>query len=210
MTEVEKYVDAEAYLEALKSGEITFDEPGLFDEFLGSDELIKDDVLDLLVGVPFAVLAVTFRGGFTREVHGVKVQGDYASLKIITGDEKSYTRQGVDREKVPFEPLSILRFNDGSTGVRRQVVAYLVAKGAVTLREGIPAEELEVGGKLGESDYDIPVGMWHDVPEGEMRFTPDGGTVFDYTFERPLIVRRGLRLSEYENENGKNVTRYFA
>lgn len=211
MSDVEKYTDARQYLADLKSGAISFiDDANLFDHFLGGQELLTGEAVDLLNGVPFAVVSVTFREGYTREVAGVKAKGDYASLEIVIGDEKALKRAGVKRDEFPFEPLDVVRFNDGGTGVRRQIVAYLAMKGVIELQEGLKAEDISTFGKLGESDCDIPVSMWHHMHAGDVRFDTDGGTVFDYTFDRPLIVSRGLRSSEYENENGRSVTRYFA
>lgn len=211
MTDVEKYMDAHAYLSALKNGEISFsDDAGMFDHFIGGQELLTGDAVSLLNGVPFAVVSVTFREGFGRQIAGVKAKGDYASLEVVIGDEKALKRAGVKRDEFPFEPLDVVRFNDGGTGVRRQIVAYLAMKGVIELQKDLKPEDITTFGKLGESDCDIPVGMWEHVSAGDMRFNMDGDAVYDYTFERPLIVARGLRESEYENENGKSVTRYFA
>lgn len=70
----------------------------------GRDLVEKED----LIGVPFIITSLTYRNGIGN--------ADYVSVEFTTLREPYY--EGV--------------FNDGSTGVRRQTVQYLIAKQQVT------------------------------------------------------------------------------
>jgi len=174
----------------------------------GSD-LFTGDMLSQLEGVPFVILGGTFRTGFVREVKGQKYKGDYVSLEILLGDEKAFAARGVSLDGKAFQPLQVARFNDGSTGVRRQIVSYLAAKGYIQVSD-TPLDEIgTAGGKMGDSEFDIPVNYWKDVMQGDLRFDIEGDSVYDFKIPRGLSCPRGLRSSEYRNEFGDGVTRYL-
>jgi hypothetical protein len=174
------------------------------DEVEGYD-LLKDDALFELVGVPFMATKAIFRDGI--QAKGAEWRSDYVSLELRTAPESVIRRDlprilsrrkaagldGKDFASVGDEQLVI---NDGSTGIYRQVVQYLAAKGKITLPEG------EEEGEKGESIYDLPRSQWlsgaEEATEG---------------IEITLRCSRGLRFSEYENEytgDGKARTWYIA
>lgn len=180
------------------------------DVIIGGGDLWKDEDLDRLIGVPFAVVGGTFRNAMMREVHGIKMRGDYVTLHCILADEDMMRRSRVDWESRDLTPGAEFLFNDGGTGVRRQMVAYAVAKGYVTLSD-TPVADLKTSGALGECDFDYPVQMWKDIHIGDVKF--DGGDETTWTFELPrmLVAKRGLRVSTYDTEMyGENSTRYLA
>lgn len=178
-------------------------------EILGYD-LAKDDSADDLVGVPFIITRVVFRPGVMRN----KVQAAYVSceirvsphldLRLInTRRESSRLPKVVSLEDLPFGPDSHVVFNDGSTGVYRDVMRTLVLQGYITLKT-----PLVEAGAYGESSFDSPPGEWAGIIHGE--YTDIDG--FEgYAAPIAIYCPRGLRLSLYENDytqTGK--TRYLA
>jgi hypothetical protein len=179
------------------------------DEILGYD-LAKDETADDLVGVPFIITRVTFRPGVLRD----KVRQAYVSCETVIAPQLDLRlintrRDGsrlphlFDLEGLAFGPGSHVVFNDGSTGVYRQIVKYLAAKKYIELK----APVIEAG-SYGESSFDQPPGGWADITQGESFFDADGFA--SYVADIRLYCPRGLRLSLYENDytqTGK--TRYL-
>jgi hypothetical protein len=160
------------------------------DEVEGSD-LIKDEGLFELVGVPFKAVRATFRDGVQRK--DVPYRDDYVSVDLVVAPpavyKKALSRINSRRasaevsEKPVAMPFEQLVVNDGSTGFYRQILEYLVGKGHVTLPEG------EITGEKGECVYDLPRSQWltgaDEASEG---------------IDVDLNCTRGLRFSEYESE----------
>lgn len=181
---------------------------GNADEILGYD-LARDETADDLVGVPFLITRVAFRPGVMRG----KVRAAYVSCESVIAPELNAALINSRRESsrlprvssldtLAFGPGSHVVFNDGSTGVYRQVVKYLAAKRMITLKTPV----IETG-TYGESSFDQPPGGWSGVNAGNPE-TTDGFTF--YTADIRLFCPRGLRLSLYENDytqTGK--TRYI-
>src|ERR1700690_606202 len=157
---------------------------------------------NLLRGVPFVITSATFRpGGFLSAVTGIKPH--YVSLEIVTGDDAAFARavkRGRIPEECPVGPGEELIFNEAGTGVYRQVVSAFESFGWLTLPEG-PLE-----GKYSESRLDTTPEKWNIPQDGvaagvSARFDADGAV----TVSAPiwLHAKRGLRVSEYENEYTK-------
>jgi hypothetical protein len=160
--------------------QLTFDQlleqagaDGTLDAVKGSDLTDKDQ----LVGVPLIITAVTFRRGIVGADGTVR---DYVSIEAKTQDGD-------------------IVFNDGSTGIRRQIVAYLVKKGAIDL-----------GDVASNSDYDKSMYQWQtpeirleleDVKHVTFRALPDGTPI-------ALMAKRGLRVSSYD-WNGKDTETWY-
>lgn len=172
------------------------------DQVAGHD-LAKDQLLDALVNVPFKVTALTFRRGTKKP--GVEWDPAYVSCETVIAPEHVLKRRRVDMSMMPFEPDSQVVFNDGSTGIYRQIVAYLAAKGIISIPETLP----EAGG-YGETRYDLPPSEWSEIHAGELTYSDDGFA--EYVVSIRLTCPRGLRLSEYENDYNPsgNKTRYLA
>lgn len=165
------------------------------DEALGH-ELISGEAADKLIGVPFVITRVSFREGTQRA--GALYRDDYVSCEAVVAPKNvlaERARKGrMNLDDISVDPGEHIIFNDGSTGIYRQIVAYLAGKGFITLPDGP-----EAGGK-GETIYDLPRSQWDD---GEDDAT-NGINI-------RLLCPRGLRYSEYSNDytqDGK--TRYIA
>lgn len=179
------------------------------DEILGYD-LARDETADDLVGVPFLITRVWFRPGVMRG----KERSAYVSCEIrvspnldvkLINSRREGSRMtrlaGID--DLSFGPDSHVVFNDGSTGVYRQIVKYLAAKGFITLDDPIVEN-----GSYGESSFDQPPSQWTAI-NGDGANVDESGFV-GYVANIRLFCPRGLRLSLYENDytqTGK--TRYI-
>jgi len=179
-----------AVQESLKSPDEWWDAPEA-DEVEGYD-LLKEEALLQVVGVPFMGTRVIFRDGIQRK--GVKWRDDFVSLEIRVAPASVLknaavrilsrrSSAGVSLDSITASPDEQLVLNDGSTGLYRQVVQYLAAKGLITLPEG------EEKGEKGESIYDLPRSEWvtgaEEATEG---------------IEITLRCSRGLRFSDYSND----------
>jgi hypothetical protein len=165
------------------------------DEVLGH-ELVSGEAADKLIGVPFISTRVAFREGVQRA--GAPYRDDYVSCEALVAPQNvlaERARRGrLDLDEISVDPGEHIIFNDGSSGIYRQIVHYLESKGLIKLPEGP-----DTGGK-GESRFDLPRSQWD---EGEEDGT-DGINI-------RLLCPRGLHYSEYSNEytqDGK--TRYIA
>lgn len=176
------------------------------DEVFGAD-LEKGNTL---IGVPMCIIRATFRQGDFLNAK-IDDKGWYVSLDTIIGPDDEI-RRAIRRDRIPEanrenlpEAGEHLVFNEGGTGVYRQMVEYLVNKGRILIKSDKPEQ-----GAYGESRYDILPPEWEYPATGyELRFDNDGNPVV--SFEVRLLCPRGLRLSEYENEYTKQgETRYFA
>lgn len=198
-----------AYPQVYQAGEDWQSLIGQADEIIGYD-LAAGEIADDLVGVPFLITGVVFRAGVLRD----KERQAYVScetriapkldLRLINSRRESSRLAKVsDLDGLPFEPDSHVVFNDGSTGVYRQIVKYLAMKGYITL-----AEPITEAGSYGESSFDQPPNRWTDTHAGETVRDTDG--FVGYSAPIRLYCPRGLRLSLYENDytqTGK--TRYI-
>lgn len=178
------------------------------DEILGYD-LARDETADDIAGVPFLITRVQFRPGVMRG----KERQAYVSCECVIAPDLNLTLINTRRESsrlprvttldsLAFGPGSHIVFNDGSTGVYRQITKYLSAKGFIELASPV----IETGA-YGESSFDQPPSRWTKINAGDP-IADDGFTY--YVADIRLFCPRGLRLSLYENDytqTGK--TRYI-
>lgn len=170
-------------------------------DVIAGHDLAKDEMLDALVNIPFMITRVVFRKGIVKNGKTAA----FASVECVIAPEHVLKRRRVNMMDLPFEPLSQVVFNDGSTGIYRQIVAYLAAGERIVIPETLP----ESGG-YGESRYDLPPVEWTEIRDGEVTAHDDGW--IDYAVNVRLTCPRGLRLSQYENDfnPGGSTTRYIA
>lgn len=170
------------------------------DKVFGHD-LAKNELLDALVGVPFLIHRLTYRAGAMRGTPPVRA--DYVSVECVIAPEAELRRRRVNLDTLPFGPEDTVVFNDGSTGIYRQLVVYLSEKGFISLPDG------KTEGGLGETVYDLPAAKWAGIHAG-VATDNDGHT--DYAVNVRLFCPRGIRRSEYPNAYvpGEDaVTRYL-
>jgi hypothetical protein len=162
-----------------------------------------------LAGVPFVITGIALRpGDFANPA--TKEKGYYVSMEIVTGDEAEFAKAR-KRKRIPedssVDPGERLVFNDGSTGIYRQIVGLMEGLGWIKLPDG------PEGGPRGESRLDTPVSEWEFADPAatgvEVRFDADGQPVVI----APVRVHceRGIRVSQYENDYTKDgKTHYLA
>ncbi len=163
-----------------------------------------------LVDVPFIVTGVTYRDGIPTPD---KRPTNYLSIEILIGDAEALRRRK-ERGKLPqtwdaFDPHERLVFNDGSTGIARQITAYLESQGVIVLPDGPD------GGDAGESRFDTYRGEWPGIDIGVredgtleplyVKFGPGEAAPF-------LSLPRGLRRSDYASAKlgGAEATTFYA
>lgn len=176
---------------------------GTADEVQGAD-LEKGGQL---IGVPMCLIRADFREG---DFFQNGIQGWYVSLETIIGPQadidRAYKRGRIPDDIAVPEPGERLVFNEGGTGVYRQIVEYLEGKGLIRIDS-----DLGKTGGMGESRYDILPPEWsvrEDIQADVLRIGPDGTK--SVSFPLRLLCPRGLRQSEYENEHTKQgCTRYL-
>lgn len=164
----------------------------------------------LLIGVPFVITSATFRPGAYVNA-ATKAKGHYVSVEVVTGDATAFRnalRRGRITDQCPVEPGEELVFNEGGTGVYRQIVGAMEAFGWITLPEG------QAEGASGESRLDTSPGQWGITETGTdagvtVKIDNDGNAVVSVPLR--IFCKRGLRQSEYQNDyTREGITRYLA
>lgn len=168
------------------------DSEALADVVQGAD-LLRGDAADKLMGVPFIITRAVFREGVQRP--GVSYRDDYVSCEAIVAPAevlKDRARRGrLDLDTISVDPGEQIVFNDGSTGIYRQMVQYLYLKMLLALPDPLVME----GGK-GVCSFDLPRSQWTKGAE-------DGTAGFNIRLKCP----RGLRYSDYTNEYNPDGSR---
>ena len=185
--------------------------------FLTIPGLTLVDQLDLL-GVPFYVTGIRFQSPIPDKAKDCGWR-DYVSLECTVADEATLNEQlkrgrvlrttgknatsFQDIDELAVSPNERIVVNDGSTGIRRQIVSILDHS-----KMGL----IEVGHHDVERRYDMPWNLWES--SGDQTFV-SGENILPYFTHRkdgkPLLInsRRGLYGSEFSNEYGDSTTFYL-
>lgn len=112
---------------------------GLFASLLEGATVIQTATLEQdkmsLVGVPMVITRVTYRP------KAAKTERGFVSVEAVIADE-DHIRQAVRRgwipgverfDEFPFTPEELVVFNDGSTGIRRQLTMMLHSAGVLDI-----------------------------------------------------------------------------
>lgn len=161
------------------------------------------DNKDQLLGVPFIIVGVTFQMPVADKARPAG-QRDYVSCRAVIGgpDElaEALERNWIPNGALAFKPEERILFNDGSTGVRRDIVKILHSSGLI-----------DVGHEDDPARFDLPWTQWNSFSQSAQQgenvvpeFTTNHrGNLF------ALRARRGLRRSDYTNEYGDSSTYYL-
>lgn len=172
-----------------------------------------------LLGLPFIIVGLKFQKAMRTEIGGRF--RDYVTVDAFVADEatvqdaldKGRVMKSVGRdaevftkiEDLPVAPEERIMFNDGSTGVRRQIVELLHRVGLVKVAE---EEDIRESNANGRRVFDTAWNQWIDPAASGV---PSYWTAADETEVpgyrsfadgRPLIVAapRGLTGSVYPSE----------
>ncbi len=145
-------------------GELSFDElmATELDETRGHDLVDKNE----LVGIPFVITSFTFRESDMAAV-------EYVSVEAITKDNQRIV------------------FNDGSVGIRRDLVNYCVGGEFIIVHD---TTKFDPNGSLQDMMNNEIIDLTEFI---DVRFGPDGNFNATVHLPRGLFVKRGLRKSEY-------------
>jgi len=160
------------------------------------------DNKDHLLGVPFIIVGVTFQMPVADKGRPAGAR-DYVSCRAIIGGNAELAEaeeRGWIPGKLAFKPEERILFNDGSTGIRRDIVKILHT-----------AQLIDVGHEDDPGRFDLPWTEWASFSQAAQQgenvvpefITNHRGNLFT------LKARRGLRKSEYSNEYGDAVTYYL-
>jgi hypothetical protein len=131
----------------------------------------NDKTLALLIGVPFLIKNATFRKGDVVP-DGKTEPVDYVSLECL-----------IHPGYASLFPRKYIVFNDGSTGIYRQVVGALAMRGVIELDETLPED-----GPAHETRLDYSPTLGYDASERPDHITYEGLN---------LYCPEGVRFSEY-------------
>lgn len=178
--------------------------------------LVKDEELDDLVGVDLIITKMVFRQGLARREdnpwmkatgHGnaayVSIEATINPVQDIKRVNRARKANGLRDVPDHFKWDNAIVFNDGSTGIYRQAVAFLAMTGYIQLPDG------KMDGPGGTTVLDTIPEEWTDITVGDVKFDNDGFQT--YTANCRLRVSRGIRISEYTSDfNPDSKTRYLA
>ncbi len=136
---------------------------------LDLDETRTRDLVEKeeLLGVPFVITSFTFRQSDMAKV-------EYVSVEATTKDDRRIV------------------FNDGSTGIRRDLVNYCAARELFTVLDGSKFDP-------NDSLYDMIINDVIDIDHDMVAAKPDSNGMWNLTVRVPrgVFVRKGLRKSDY-------------
>lgn len=149
---------------------------------------------DWLIGVPMIFIGATYRPGFPRD----GAEGDYVSIEAVVADKDtlaSFPIQAQLPSEMKVWANEPIVFNDGSTGIRRQMTEVFQSAGLIDV--GKPRNK-------DENPFDRPYQKW--ASGAELATT---GIVASTTGEKfRFVAPRGLRRSDYE-WNDKPATTFY-
>jgi hypothetical protein len=181
-------------------------------------DLLRDEDTDALVGIPFIITRASFRKGVSRKGRVNYSENNpydsYVSLEAVLAPHFDLRRinqarrnngltEITDLDQLPFDPSGHVVINDGSTGIYRQIVAFLATADYIDLAEG------ETSGAKGETILDTCPNEWANIRAGSAVYDEDG--FLNAEFNIRLASKRGIRLSEYTWDETRDAkTRYLA
>jgi len=180
-------------------GQGSFDQRMLGATIIDSAALEQDKLA--LVGVPMIVTRVTYRPKTSLQERG------YVSVEAVLGSEK-FIRNAISRNWMPgvtdlsqfrYAPDEKIVFNDGGTGIRRQLTMILHAQ-----------ERLNVGEIVDDATFDIDWTEWQSFDTSTKQKVGDQEIQVPDFRDVRVAATRGLRVSNYTIEGQQSTTFYLA
>lgn len=195
-----------------KQGTLSNPNEGLFGDLLVGATVIRTASLEqdkmTLVGVPMVITRVTYRP------KAAKTERGFVSVEAVIGDvphiEQAIRRgwiPNVERvDQFPFTPEELIVFNDGSTGIRRQLTILLQSAGLLDIGDRPDGDN---------SAFDRDWSAWNAYRSGTMQNVgadsegnPVKIEVPDFTDLR-IFAPRGLRVSSYTADGIGDATTFY-
>lgn len=181
--------------------EYTFDELAEMQAYVldGFSELDKAELL----GVPHIITGVTYWLPKPKQRGFIAVEATIASPHILGEAVRRGWIKGVtDMATLRFSPNERIVYNDGGTGVRRQITKQLQKHGLIDVGHA----------DMDDTRFDLPWTQWNSFSES--REQGDKGLVPSLEHNHvgdPLIIfaMRGLSVSEYSNEHTDEGKTYY-
>ena len=176
-----------------------------FDDLMAGATVIDSGTLEqdkfLLIGVPHLITRVTYRPRTARQERGyVSVEATIASLPHIAQAVRRKWMPGVeDMGAFPFTPEEKIVYNDGGTGIRRQLTMVLHAQ-----------DYLNIGDVEDNRSFDRDWMEWDSFATSIQQNDGDGKIdVPDFQHLR-IFAAHGLRVSEYDADGIDAKTFYLS
>lgn len=169
------------------------------------DEGQLEDDKKALIGVPFVIRGVNYH--LPKPTKAQPEPNGYITVTANIGSTKAIL-SAIEHGRIPnvssaaqfgYQPGEEVKFNDGSTGVRRQLTALFDAHGLI-----------KVGAISDGSDYDKPWPKWDEFSQHTFENDDKGEKVMvpNITVDRDgnplmIVIRHGLRVShmdEYDTD----------
>jgi hypothetical protein len=180
------------------------------------DAVVSTGVLEQdkarLIGVPHMITRLTFRPPTpSPTVDDPNAMTDYVSIECVVADMPRIM-QAIERRWIPgvtdlsgfaFSPEESLVYNDGSTGIRRQLVKFLAQAERITL----PPRPSNVGDEF----FDMPWTEWEAFDNYTFQNVEGSDTKIEVPdFDFRVFAEHGLRVSEYTFEGRAATTFYLS
>lgn len=185
-----------------------FGQQQTFQELLSTGEsytipgyTLIEDKLELL-GVPHLITGVTYQKPKADQRGFVSVQGVVADQDTLA----DAVQRGRIPNKLTVHPGEYIVYNDGSTGIRRQLTMQFQMLGMLNV--GLPDSD-------GDARFDIPWTEWADfsqsIKQGDAVDAPVVPCFTKNHVGRQLVIQamRGLRASEYSNQYADDAVTFY-
>lgn len=183
-----------------------------FGVIAGTNLVEKDE----LQSIPHIITAVTFQVIPEKVKKTDATPRGFVSIEATVASEKDLQRSvrrlrkslkqpDLQIDDLAFGPDDRVVYNDGGTGVRRQIVEFLDMSGIITVGEPVLPEDIT-------NKFDAPWTMWNTVPQMfEQKEGVSVPRITTFADGRPfkLWSRNGLRVSTYDGAYGEAATWYI-
>jgi hypothetical protein len=156
-----------------------------------------------VIGLPFSILGVTFQKPVKDKANEYG-ERDYVTLRCVVHDA-AHIADALRRGLIPsgeaaYDPEERIVINDGSTGIRRQIVKMLHS-----------AKLIDIGAIESEFSYDKPWTQWESFSQSEFQGEDEvpGFTKNHNGNQLHIKARRGLRASVYSNEYAEDAVTFY-
>lgn len=159
---------------------------------------------DELLGVPHVITKVTYWKPLAEQLGMVSCEATVASIPILErAIERGWIPHVTNISQLKLEPNERVVYNDGGTGIRRQITQLLNQVGVIN----VGREDVEDG-----SRFDVAWPEWEEFSEYRRQSAEVGNVpCCSRVGDRPFLLNvvRGLSVSEYSNDYASDAKTYY-